>query len=94
MACVGVRGRCGCENVGAGVGRWVWMWVEGRCGCDKRGCNMGWCGRWVQVMECVKIEGVGRGEGVRKRVCSHNHNDIFHLLCTSLTLSCKYFTQY
>ena len=48
------------------MGRWVWVWRGGvnfgvgkwwvwgvRCGCDVRGC-----GRWVQVMEHVKIEGV------------------------------------
>ena len=35
-------------KVGLGVERW---WV--RCECD-----VGGCGRWVQVMEHVKIEGV------------------------------------
>ena len=30
-------------------------------------CDMGWCGRWVQVMEYRSVE----REGVRKRVCSH-----------------------
>ena len=39
----------------------------GRCGCD-----VGGCGRWVQVMERVKIEGVER-EGVWKRVSSYSH---------------------
>ena len=34
------------------MGRWVWVWGV-RCGCD-----VGGCGRWVQVMEHVKIEGV------------------------------------
>ena len=85
---VGGGGRCGCEGVG--VGRWMWV---GKCECDKQGCDVGGCGRWVQVMECVKIKGVER-EGVRKRVCSHTHIDILHLLCTSLTLSSKYCTQY
>ena len=38
------------------VGRWVWVWRGGvrvKCGRDVVGC-----GRWVQVMEHVKIEGV------------------------------------
>ena len=68
-----------------GVGRWMWMWV-GKCGYDKQACDMGGCGRWVPVMELVKIEGMER-IGVRKRVRSHTHIDILHLLCTSLTLS-------
>ena len=42
------------------------------------------------MMERGKIEGVER-EGVRKRVSSHTHIDILHLLCTSL--SSKYCTQ-
>ena len=37
-------GGCGCGEV-------VWVWGV-RCGCD-----VGGCGRWVQVMEHVKIEG-------------------------------------
>ena len=56
----------------------------GKCECDKQGCNVGGCGRWVQVMEHVKIEDEER-EGVRKRVSSHTHIDILHLLCTSLS---------
>ena len=72
-----------------GVGRWVWVWV-GKCECDKQGCNVGGCGRWVQVMKRVK-EGVERIV-VRKRVHSHTHIDILHLLCTSLTLSSNYCT--
>ena len=40
-------GECGFREVG--VVRWVWE----SGGCDVRGC-----GRWVQVMEHVKIEGV------------------------------------
>ena len=52
-------GVCGCREVGLGVrggvsvvvGRW-WVWGV-RCGCD-----VGGCGRCVQVMEHVKIEGV------------------------------------
>ena len=58
----GVRS-CGCGEVRVGVGRWVWVW-GGRCGevgvgvgvgmwC---GCDVGGCGRWVQVMEHVRIE--------------------------------------
>ena len=43
---------CVCGEVGVRVGRWVWVWGV-RCGCD-----VGGCGRWVQVMEHVKIEGV------------------------------------
>ena len=52
--CVWVWGRgCECGKVGLGVERW-WVCVWGvRCGCD-----VGGCGRWVQVMEHVKIEGV------------------------------------
>ena len=50
---------------------------------------MGWCGRWVQVMEYRSVE----SDGVRKRVCSHTHIDMLHLLCTSLILSSKYCTQ-
>ena len=42
--------------------------------------DMGWYGRWVQVMEYRSVE----REGVRKRVCSHTHIDMLHLLCTSL----------
>ena len=44
------------------------------------------------VMEYWKIEGVER-EGVRKRICSHTHIDMLHLLCTSLTLSSNYCTH-
>ena len=40
------EGGFGCGEV-VGVGMWC------GCGCDVRGC-----GRWVQVMEHVKIEGV------------------------------------
>ena len=40
-----------------GVGRWVWV---GKCECDKQGCKVGRCGRWVQVMDSVKIKGVER----------------------------------
>ena len=43
---VGVSGK-----VGLDVGRW---W----CGLVRCGCDVGWCGRWVQVMEHVKIWGV------------------------------------
>ena len=39
-------GGCECGKVGLGVVRW-WCW-----------CDVGGCGRWVQVMEHVKIEGV------------------------------------
>ena len=52
-------------------------------------CDMGWCGRWVQVMEYRSVE----REGVRKRVRSHTHIHMLHLLCTSLTLSSKYCTH-
>ena len=45
------------------------MWVSR---CDVIGS-----GRWVQVMECVKIEGVERN-GVWKRVSSHTHIDMLH----------------
>ena len=46
------EGGFGCGGgVSVGVGRW-WVWGV-RCGCD-----VGGCGRWVQVMEHVKIEGV------------------------------------
>ena len=48
------------------------------------GCGRVW--RWVQVMECVKIEGVER-EGMWKRVRSHTHIDMLHRLY-------KYYTQY
>ena len=61
------------------------MWGGG-CGCgwvSECDSNVGGCGRWVQVMEHVKIEDEER-EGVRKRVRSHTHIDILHLLCTSL----------
>ena len=60
--------------------------------CDKQGCDVGGCGRWVQVMEHVKIEGVER-IGVKKKVRSHTHIDILHLLCTLLTLSSIYCTH-
>ena len=42
------------------VGRWVWVWGGGvRVGVGVRcGRDVGGCGRWVQVMEHVKIEGV------------------------------------
>ena len=40
-------GNRGCGVVGVGVGK---------CECDKQGCYVGGCGRWVQVMEHVKIE--------------------------------------
>ena len=54
-------GGCGCGQVGVDLGRWVW---SGGCGevvlvwGVKCGCDVGGCGRWVQVMEHVKIEGV------------------------------------
>ena len=55
---------------GGGVGvRRRWVWVSRR---DVIGS-----GRWVQVMECVKIEGVERN-GVWKRVSSHTHIDMLH----------------
>ena len=41
--------------------------LGGWCGCYNRGYDVGGCGRWVQVMEVVKIEGVVR-EVVRKRI--------------------------
>ena len=47
----------------------------------------------MQVMERVKIDCVER-EGVRKRISSPTHIDMLHLLCTSLTLSSNYCTQY
>ena len=47
--------------LGVGV---MWVWGGGgcgllRCGCGllRCGCDVG-CGRWVQLMEFVKIEGV------------------------------------
>ena len=63
------RGECGCVWVSGGgvsVGRWVWVWRGGMSvGVGRwwvwgvrRGCDVGGCGRWVQVMEHVKIEGV------------------------------------
>ena len=53
------------------------MGVGGGCGCDRRGGG-----------------GAGYGgEGVRKRVSTHTHIDMIHLLCTSLTLSSKYCTH-
>ena len=68
--------------------------LGGGCGCgsDRQGCDVRGCGRWVQVMERAKMEVVER-EGVWKRVSSHTHIDILHLLCTSLTLSSKYCTH-
>ena len=52
-------GGCECGKVGLGVERWC------ECGCGevvgvgvRCGCDVGGCGRWVQVMEHVKIEGV------------------------------------
>ena len=70
------------------VGKWLWMWGGGcgggcwweggvgvKRGCDERQCDMGGYGIRVQVMECVKIEGLER-EGVRKRVSSHSHIDM------------------
>ena len=61
-------GGCGCEEVGVVMGRWVWR-------------DLGACGRWVQMMERVKIEDMER-ESVRKRVSSHTRIDMLHLLCT------------
>ena len=47
-------GGCECGKVGLGVVRWC----ECGCGLVRCGCDVGGCGRWVQVMEHVKIEGV------------------------------------
>ena len=64
-------GGCECGKVGLGgrggvsvsVGRW---WVYGvRCGCD-----VGGCGRWFQVMEHVKVEGVGSVQEVSSHTCT------------------------
>ena len=42
-----------------GVKRWCeWVRGGGGCGLVRCGCDVGGCGRWVQVMEHVKIEGV------------------------------------
>ena len=71
------------------MGRWVGC---DRRGCDRRGCDVGGCGKWVQVMERGKIESVKR-VGVRKKVSSHTHIDMLHLLCTLLTLSSNYCTH-
>ena len=57
--------------------RWVWIWEVGVGGVGRCGCDVGRCGRWVQVMERVKIEGVER-EGVWKRVSSHTHIGMLH----------------
>ena len=55
------------NNRNGGVGRWGWceegvvVDMGGVCvGGGRCGCDVGGCGRWVQVMECVKIE-VWRG---------------------------------
>ena len=58
------------------MGRWVCVC---KCECDKQRCDVGGCGTWVPVLEHMKIEVVERiGEG--KRVSSHTHIDILHLL--------------
>ena len=56
-----------CGQVGVDLVRWVWV---GRCG-----CNVGGCGRWLQVMEHVKIE------GVKRSVCGRGLDHIPSLIC-------------